>query len=80
VRVQKKLRLLKTRSETRFFAVTIPCCANQPCRRDADDNGSAATDGVVVDLGFIRKRLKNHYSVTGRPSIDPEVLGGPCCW
>ena len=27
-----------------------------------------------VDLSFVRDRLKNLYSSTGRPSIDPEVL------
>ena len=27
-----------------------------------------------VDLSFVRDRLKNFYSSTGRPSIDPEVL------
>jgi len=27
-----------------------------------------------VDLSFVRERLKNLYSSTGRPSIDPEVL------
>jgi transposase len=26
------------------------------------------------DLSFVRERLKNSYSSTGRPSIDPEVL------
>src|SRR5215470_1406417 len=27
-----------------------------------------------VDFHFVRERLKNFYSPTGRPSIDPEVL------
>src|SRR5271156_223658 len=27
-----------------------------------------------VDLSFVRDRLKNSYSSTGRPSIDPEIL------
>jgi transposase len=27
-----------------------------------------------VDLSFVRERLARHYSHTGRPSIDPEVL------
>src|SRR6266849_3433179 len=27
-----------------------------------------------VDLSFVRERLRNLYSSTGRPSIDPEVL------
>src|SRR6266568_116189 len=27
-----------------------------------------------VDLSFVRERLRNFYSSTGRPSIDPEVL------
>src|SRR6266849_1172817 len=27
-----------------------------------------------VDFRFVRERLKNFYSSTGRPSIDPEVL------
>ena len=27
-----------------------------------------------VDFDFVRERLKNFYSSTGRPSIDPEVL------
>jgi len=27
-----------------------------------------------IDLSFVRERLKNFYSWTGRPSIDPEVL------
>ncbi len=27
-----------------------------------------------VDFSFVRERLKNFYSSTGRPSIDPEVL------
>jgi transposase len=30
-------------------------------------------DGYV-DLGFVRERLKDFYSSTGRPSIDPAVL------
>jgi len=28
----------------------------------------------LVDLSFVRERLKSFYSSTGRPSIDPEVL------
>jgi transposase len=27
-----------------------------------------------IDLSFVRERVKDLYSVTGRPSIDPEVL------
>jgi len=27
-----------------------------------------------VDLSFVRERLKDFYSFTGRPSIDPELL------
>ena len=27
-----------------------------------------------VDFSFVREQLKNFYSPTGRPSIDPEVL------
>lgn len=27
-----------------------------------------------VDFSFVRERLKDFYSSTGRPSIDPEVL------
>jgi transposase len=27
-----------------------------------------------VDLSFVRERLRGFYSLTGRPSIDPEVL------
>jgi transposase len=27
-----------------------------------------------VDLSFVRERVKDFYSLTGRPSIDPEVL------
>ena len=27
-----------------------------------------------VDFRFVRERLKSSYSLTGRPSIDPEVL------
>jgi hypothetical protein len=27
-----------------------------------------------IDLSFVRERLKNFYTGTGRPSIDPEVL------
>ena len=27
-----------------------------------------------VDFSFVRERLKDSYSSTGRPSIDPEVL------
>jgi hypothetical protein len=27
-----------------------------------------------IDLSFVRERLKNSYSGTSRPSIDPEVL------
>jgi hypothetical protein len=27
-----------------------------------------------VDFRFVRDRLKEHYSDTGRPSIDPELL------
>jgi transposase len=27
-----------------------------------------------VDFRFVREQLKNFYSSTGRPSIDPEIL------
>jgi transposase len=27
-----------------------------------------------ADLGFVRQHLKDHYSHTGRPSIDPELM------
>jgi len=27
-----------------------------------------------IDFGFVRERLKDSYSDTGRPSIDPELL------
>ena len=27
-----------------------------------------------IDFGFVRERLKDSYSETGRPSIDPEFL------
>ena len=27
-----------------------------------------------IDFGFVRDRLKDSYSETGRPSIDPELL------
>src|ERR1700739_3725129 len=27
-----------------------------------------------IDCGFVRERLKDSYSDTGRPSIDPELL------
>src|SRR5947209_4575859 len=27
-----------------------------------------------IDLSFVRERLKNFYSWTGRPSMDPEIL------
>ncbi len=27
-----------------------------------------------ADLGFVREHLKDHYSHTGRPSIDPELM------
>jgi transposase len=27
-----------------------------------------------IDFGFVRERLKQSYSDTGRPSIDPELL------
>src|ERR1700748_1072607 len=27
-----------------------------------------------IDFGFVRERLKESYSETGRPSIDPELL------
>ena len=27
-----------------------------------------------VDFRFVRERLKSFYSLTGRPSIDPEIL------
>jgi transposase len=27
-----------------------------------------------TDLGFVREHLKNYYSHTGRPSIDPELM------
>ena len=27
-----------------------------------------------VDFSFVRERLKDSYSPTGRPSIDPELL------
>ena len=27
-----------------------------------------------ISFGFVRERLKNSYSETGRPSIDPELL------
>src|ERR1700748_578812 len=27
-----------------------------------------------IDFGFVREQLKDSYSATGRPSIDPELL------
>ena len=27
-----------------------------------------------INFGFVRERLKDSYSETGRPSIDPELL------
>ena len=27
-----------------------------------------------IDFGFVREQLKDSYSDTGRPSIDPELL------
>jgi transposase len=27
-----------------------------------------------IDFGFVRERLKDSYSETGRPSVDPELL------
>jgi len=27
-----------------------------------------------ADLGFVREHLKDYYSHTGRPSIDPELM------
>jgi hypothetical protein len=35
--------------------------------------GSFLIDGHV-DFRFVREQLKDFYSSTGRPSIDPEVL------
>jgi transposase len=29
---------------------------------------------AVLDLSFIRTSLAQHYSCTGRPSIDPELM------
>ena len=28
----------------------------------------------VLDLGALRKHLSEHYSHTGRPSVDPELM------
>lgn len=28
----------------------------------------------IIDLGFVREHLKEHYSHTGRPSVDPELM------
>jgi transposase len=70
-----------------LLAATIPCCATEHFTNTADD-GSAATDGVVVlllpttcsgidgyvDFSFVQEQVKGFYSATGRPSIDPEVL------
>ena len=30
-----------------------------------------------IDFGFVRERLKDSYSDTGRPSLDPDLLF--CC-
>ena len=32
-----------------------------------------------VDFSFVREQLKDSYSLTGRPSIDPEFYCD-CCW
>lgn len=28
----------------------------------------------VLDLSWLRKELGPHYSITGRPSVDPELM------
>lgn len=38
-----------------------------------DDHMLRAID-KFTDLGFVREHLKDHYSHTGRPSIDPELM------
>jgi len=38
-----------------------------------DDHMLRAID-KFVDLGFVRDHLKDYYSHTGRPSIDPELM------
>ena len=38
-----------------------------------DDHMLRAID-KFADLGFVREHLKDHYSHTGRPSIDPELM------
>jgi len=38
-----------------------------------DDHMLRAID-KFADLGFVRQHLKGHYSHTGRPSIDPELM------
>ena len=30
--------------------------------------------GAMLDLGWVHKELEPHYSHTGRPSIDPELM------
>ena len=29
---------------------------------------------AILDLGFVRRHMAEHYSTTGRPSIDPELM------
>ena len=38
-----------------------------------DDHMLRAID-KFADLGFVREHLRGHYSHTGRPSIDPELM------
>ena len=38
-----------------------------------DDHLLRAID-KFADLGFVREHLKDYYSHTGRPSIDPELM------
>src|SRR5215469_6864340 len=45
-----------------------------PSERSGSRESFAAVIDKHVSFEFLREQLKNSYSETGRPSIDPELL------
>jgi transposase len=55
-----------TRSESLFYYFRL--------EEQVPENHLLRSVDKHIDFGFVRERLKNSYSETGRPSIDPEFL------
>src|SRR5713101_6435022 len=67
----------KVGSRADLFAVTIPCCANERCRRNATDDGTTTTDRVAVLLLPLRRPNSRGPSATAdRSSCGSQLRTG----